>query len=237
MAIQRYLDGIGSVDWANPIGMLPYLDPTKYCVWFTDFNRPVEPTTQWLHTTTAGALTYGSTGGTGTAIQTLGGLDNDLSQLALRSATFAMTSAKKFFFEAKVTFGVGAGTINQQERFVGMSTVQVGANFVAADGLSLAVDDCIGFWSPDGSADMTCVVRATDVQSIQQAAFTAVAATAYVLSIYFDGTTAYFYKDDTLIGTLRAFPTAAMTPTLFIKAGEAQVSVLTTDYVLIAVQR
>lgn len=238
MAIERFYDGISNVYADNPLGNFPYLDPTKYAIWFEDFIQKPETTIQWLHTQTNGTLANASTGGCGVITQTLGGADNDLSQVALSAATFALTSGKKMFFEAKVKVDKGAaGTIGQQEVFVGLSTVQVGANFTASDGLTMAADDAIGFWSPDGSTNLAAIARATDVESIESAATTYADATNMVLSIYFDGTTAKFFKDDSQIASLTGFPTAALCPTLYIKGGEAKAAVLTTDYVLVAVER
>lgn len=238
MAIERFYDGLSTVYSDNPLGNFPYPDPTKYAVWFEDFVQKPETTTQWLHTQTNGTLASASTGGGGSITQTLAGADNDLSQMALAAATFALTSGKKMFFEAKVKVDKGAaGTIGQQEIFVGLSTVQVGANFTASDGLTMAADDVIGFWSPDGSTNLAAIARATDVESIESAATTYADATNMVLSVYFDGTTAKFFKDDIQVASLTGVPTAALCPTLYIKAGEGKAPVLTTDYVLVAVER
>lgn len=238
MPIQRFYDGISNVSSDGPKGALPYLDPTQWAIWMEDFIFKPETTIQWLHTNTNGTLASASTGGCGIITQTLAGADNDLSQMALAAATFALTSGKKAIFEAKVKVDKGAaGTIGQQEVFVGLATVQVGANFTAADGLTLAADDCVGFWSADGSANMAGVVHATDVESIQTAATTTVDATWMVLSMYFNGTSVVFYKNGAAIASLAGYPTAGLCPTLYIKAGEAKPSVLSTDYVLVAIER
>ena len=127
MAIERFYDGLSTVYADNPLGNLPYPDPTKYAIWMEDFIIEPEATTQWLHTQTNGTLASASTGGTGVITQTLAGGDNDLSQMALASVTVALTAGKKAFFEAKVKVAKGAGgTIGQQEVFVGLATVQVG---------------------------------------------------------------------------------------------------------------
>lgn len=238
MPIERFYDGISTVYASNPLGMLPRTDPTTYAMFMEDFLTPVGTTDLWLHTQTNGTLAGAATGGCGIITQTLAGADNDLSQLALKSVSFLMTAGKKLFFEAKVKVDKGAaGTIGEQEVFVGLSTVQVGANFTAADGLTMAADDVLGFWSKDGTANLAAIARKTDVESIESAATTYVDATWMVLSIYFNGTTAYFYKDDNGIAALTGYPTAGLCPTLYIKAGEAKPAVLSTDYVFVAVER
>ncbi len=213
---------------------VPYMDPASWKLWSEPFVQIPEVTTYWTHTQTNGTLAIGSSGIT----QTLGGADNDLSQLYLATASFALVSGKRALFEAKVRVDKGAaGTIGQQEVFVGLSKVQTSTNFTAADGLTMTVDDCIGFWSPDGSANLAAIARATDVESIEAAASTYADATSYVLRILFDGTTAVFYRDGVGIASLTGFPTAALTPMLFIKAGEGKASVLTSAYVLVATER
>src|SRR5574343_265500 len=173
MSIVLYYDGISDVSEANPLWMFPRLDPTLYAIWMDDFFQIPEVTTYWTHTQSGGTLAATSTGGTGVITQTLGGSDNQYSHMFLTHVTFALTSGKKMFFEWKghVDKGTG-GTIGEQELFMGLSSAQTTTNFVAADGLSLAVNDAIGFWSPDGSTNINCVCRATDVESVQTGAST-----------------------------------------------------------------
>ena len=241
MAIQRYSEGLNSVSADNPVGMLPYLDPTKWCVWMEDFFFLPEPTSQWTHNATDGIVTCDSAGGTGSLVQSLGGThatDNDYSQIypKVTVGNFTMASGKKMIFEAKVTVAAG-GTVGLQELFVGLGTVQATNNFIAADGLTLAVDNCVGFWSGPTTANISCVSRVADVESIQSAATTYALATATVLSFYFDGTTIKFYKGDTKIAELFTYPVLGMVPTLWIKCGEAQIISLKTDYILVARER
>jgi hypothetical protein len=129
------------------------------------------------------------------------------------------------------------GTVGLQELFVGLGTVQATNNFIAADGLTLAVDNAVGFWSGPTTANISCISRVADVESIQSAATTYALTTAMVLSFYFDGTTIKFYKGDTKIAELFTYPVLGMVPTLWIKCGEAQVASLTTDYILVARER
>lgn len=241
MAIQRYAEGIGSVTADDPLGKLPYLDRTKWNVWMEDFIVLPEPTSQWTHNATDGIVTCDATGGTGSLVQSLGGThatDNDYSQIypKVTVGDFTLASGKKMIFEAKVTL-TAAGTLGLQELFVGLGTVQATNNFIAADGLSLAVDNCVGFWSPDATATIRCVSRVADVESVQSSATTYTSGTAMVLSFYFDGTTIKFYKNDARIAELFTYPVLGMVPTLWVKCGEAQLVSLTTDYILVARER
>jgi len=236
MAIERFLDGVNIVSEANPLGMLPYPDPTRWSVFMEDFILVPELTSQWTHNNTGGTLSSTSTGGAGSWVQTLAAGDNNYSQVYPKAGTFALTSAKKAIFEAKVMV-TAAGTIGLQELFVGLGTLQATDNFIAADGATMTVDACVGFWSGPTVATISAVVRSADVQSTVAAVTSYATATQMVLSWYFDGTSVTFYKNDTQIATISAFPTTAMVPTLWIKCGEAQVVSLTTDYIFVAVER
>lgn len=229
---RRFLNGVASVASDNPLGVLPYLDPTTWAIWFEDFITIPDAGEDWTHTNTNGTLSVNSTNGCGSAVLTMGGADNDLSQLYPATATFTLVSGKKALFETKLRISKGGGTIGEEEVFAGLSSVQTGANFTAADGSAMTADDVVGFWSADGSATLSAIVRDGDVESIT-AAHTIVDVTDVVLSWYYDGGTKIkFYINDGLAATLNDVPLdTALTPMLYIKAGEAQAKVLTCDYV------
>lgn len=233
-SFEKFLSDLANGMSANLLTTVPYMDPTEWKVWVEPFVQIPEVTTYWTHTQTNGTLAIGSSGIT----QTLGGADNDLSQLYLANASLALVSGKRALFEAYVKVNKGAaGTIGEQEVFVGLSSVLTGANFTAADGLTMTVDNCVGFWSPDGSTNLAAIARVADVESIEASAMTYADVTFYKLQWYFDGTSVYFYKAGAAVTALSAFPTAAMTPMLYIKAGEGKPSVLTTAYMAVAVER
>lgn len=237
---KRFYNGVASVTSDNPLGALPYLDPTTWAIWMEEFILIPDAGEDWTHTQTNGTLAVASTGGCGISTQTLAGADNDLSQLYPATATITLTSGKKTMFEAKVKVDKGAGgTIGEQEIFVGLSAVLTGTNFTAADGLTMATDDCIGFWSPDGTAGLSAISRDTDVESIATAATTYVDATWCVLSWHYDGiSTVKFYSNDLLIASLSDIPEdTALAPMLYIKAGEAKAAVLSCDYIMVCRER
>ena len=233
-AFDKFLSDLSAGMAADLRSGVPYMDPAYWKVFYDPFVVIPDVVTYWTNTNTSGTLAVSSSGIT----QTMGGSDNDLSQLYTKTATFALVSGKKALFEAKVKVDKGAaGTIGQQEIFVGLSAVATSTNFVAADGLTMAVDDCVGFWSPDGSTNLAAIARNTDVESIEAAASTYADATFYTFQWLFDGTTVTFYKNGTGIASLTGYPTAALAPMLFIKAGEAKPAVLTTAYILVATER
>jgi hypothetical protein len=209
-----------------------------YITLFEDFIAATSSTPPgWTHTNTNGTLALAS----GSLLtQTLGGADNDLSQLQMTTATLAIASGKKFTLEWKGKVDKGStGTIGEQEIYIGLGTVQTGTNFVAADGLSLAVDNFIGFASFDGSTAINAVARTSDVEVLGSAATSYADVTVMVLSLQSDGTTVTFRKDGAIVGTLAAsaVPTAALAAVLYVKGGEAKAAVLTTDYVYVSIER
>jgi len=239
----RRLNGVSSVTSDDPMGDIPYLDPTKWITFMDDFALIPDAGEAWTHTNTNGTLAVAAdtTNDVPTiTTQTLGGADNDLSQLYPATATMTITAAKKAVFEAKIKVDKGSGgTIGQQELFLGLSSAQTGADFMASDGLSMAVDDCVGFVSYDGSANINCIVRDTDVESVDTGATTYADATWYTLSWRYNGAgTVKFYANDSEIASLTDIPEdTALTPMMFIKGGEAKASVLSTDYIFYARER
>jgi hypothetical protein len=239
MSIFRNPDGFSTVNDGGVHAGLTRPLPFSYHVLFEDFVAAASATPPgWTHSTvgTTPAVTLG-TGST--LLQTLPAEDNATSALYGTTATLTIAAGKKAYFEAKVKVDKGStGTIGEQELFVGISTAATTTNFMAADGLSMTADNAIGFVSYDGSTSISCVSRSTDVESVEAAATTYADATWMVLAWDYDGSTIKFYKDSNLIATITATPSAtAMTPMLYVKAGEAKAAVMTTDYIFFAVER
>ena len=237
----RYLSGISSVAADNPLGMFPYLDPTKWATKYEcwDLYDAAQTTTYYTLTQTNGVDSIVAGAG-GVLTLTLGGADNDLAQIYGTNEAWATSATKKMLFEAKITVAKGAsGTIAQEELFVGLSSAQTATNFFAADGLTRTMDDAIGFASYDGSVNIDCIQGEADVFSTETAATTYADATAAVLSWYYDGAgNTKFYKDDALVATLTtSLATSKLTPMLYIKAGEGKAKVLSVDYYLVARER
>jgi hypothetical protein len=234
----RFLGGVNSVGESNPLGQLERLDPTKYAKWMEDFIAIESGITnsEWTHTNTNGTLAV--VGPTGVVTLTMAGGDNDLSQLYLTNAPF-QTNSKKLWFECRCKVAKGSGgTIGQEEVAIGLSSVQTAGNFFAADGTSRAMDDFIGFLSYDGDANIDIAMGENDVFSTETAVTTYVDDTWMVLSVYYDNSTAYFYKDDAEVGRLSTNePTSVVTPMMYIKAGEAKAKVLHVDYILVIAER
>jgi hypothetical protein len=237
MTIIRNPDGFATANVGERHADYKRMLPFDYVSIWEDFSAAASGVPAgWTHTNTNGTLALAS----GTLLtQTLGGADNDLSQLYATTAIFPLTAGKKAFFRWRGKVDKGStGTIGEQELYVGMSSVQTGTNFIDAAGTALAVDDFVGFASYDGGVNIDVVARKTDVLSTLAAVTTYADVTFMDLACDFDGVNLSFYKDSTFVGQLTSgFPTAALAPMIYFKGGEAKAAVLTTDYIWFAAER
>lgn len=240
----RNYNGFSTVPSDDPLGALTIPDPTKWALYMDDFlvYDLAQGTTHYTFTSTTGTVdtNVGPSGYPGTLVLTFDAGDNDVGQLQVTSGNIIIPATKKALYEIKLMIDAGAGgTIGQQELFVGLSTVQVSTDLTAADGLTMAVDNCIGFWSVDGSANIASIIRVADVESLDSAVATYADDTWLTLSWYYDGAgTTKFYKDDVFVSSsTSAIPTLVMSPNIFVKAGEAVATIAYVDYWLVAVER
>jgi hypothetical protein len=210
-----------------------------YHEFFEDFIAAASGTPAGFTHSTVGTTPTAAIGANSTLVQTLPTEDNATSALYATTASMTIAAGKKAYFRARLKIDKSAsGTIGEQEFFVGLSTAAVTTDFMAAAGTSLAVNDCLGFVSYDGTANICCVSRVTDVESVEANATTYAQATYMELAWDWDGETIKFYKDSNLVSTITATPsTTAMVPMLYFKAGEAQPAVMTTDYIWCAIER
>jgi hypothetical protein len=237
--LHRFLAGVSTVSADDPLGALPYPDPTKWCILWEDFGQYDAAQATSYYTFTQTNFTDAVVGPSGVLTLTSAGGDNDLGQLYLTQAPFQLTAAKKAIFECKCYVDAGAaGTIGQQELFIGLSSIQTGNDFMAADGLSRTMDDAIGFISYDGDANIDYIQGENDVFSEGPDATTYADETWMTLSWYWNGYKTDFFKDDIKLGELTTNPpTSVLTPMLYLKGGEAKACVLAVDYYLVAVER
>lgn len=239
MQIQRVKGGFSALDASDPLAGLDIGNPRKWALFMEDYvaydvgQAAGHP---WVFTQTNCVDTI--EGPTGVLLMTLGGADNDLGEMQLLTAGY-QTNSKRLYFECKFKVKLASGgTMAANELAIGLFSIQTGNNFMAADGLSLTADDALGLVKFDASAAGNLVMRENDVQSTITGAYSLTDDVYSVLSIYYDGSRAYFYKDYTLIGTLDTVDTTSVVaPTVYIKAGEAKANVLYVDYIMVAAER
>lgn len=239
MAPRRFLSGLTDISSANPMGNFPALDPTTWCVWMEDFLHydVAQGDAAWiLDVVNAGADAV--VGPTGVLTLTLTGASDSVG-LQLSNGPFQLTSTKKAIIEVKAKIVKGGGTIGQEGFVLGLTSVQTTTNFMdAPPPTARAFDDGIGFLSYDASTAIQAFMGEADTFSLNAAASTYADDTWMVLTIYWDGTTAIFYKDDAKLCEIATNPpTSVVSPVFFIGAGEAQTDALHVDYMLVAIER
>ncbi len=242
MSIQRNADGYSALLAGDPLSGLDFGNPRKWAMLMDDFIAYdiTQLVGDYAYTFTATNCVDTVTGPNGTLNLTLGGADNDVGQLQITGTGFSLVAGKRAYGECKLNLTLAsAGVMTAGELFFGLASQQTTTSFMAADGLSMTVDNCVGFVKFDASATGASVSRKADVQSSDAAVWTPASAVNDTLAFYFDGvSTIKFYVNGNLVSSLSGdFPTADMTPTLYVKAGEAKANVLKVDYYLIATER
>jgi len=253
MSAKRFLNGITDVSSDDPLGAFPRLDPTKYVMYYEDFVGPLFDSASISNSTATenGLRVTASANATVNLVTDatdapLGALkivttaaDNESGLIQTMSPGWAMKSGKKLWMESRFELTHTAGNIEQNELFIGLATSQTGANFFATDGSARTFDDGIGWYSPDADTDIDLICGEADSFTNVTVKATYATATWYVMSVYFDGTTLYCYRDGTLVATLTpdAIPVSVVGPTFYLKSGEAKVHQLLVDYLLIAAER
>jgi len=241
MAPRRFTNGISDVSSSNPWGQFYGLDPTKWRKWYEDwtvYDEAQTDTPEWTLTQT----------GTVDAIVTPGDLTltmtaatNSQGQLQLdHGHFFPCITGKKSILETKIKIEkASGGTIGQDGFVVGLSEVATTTNFMdAPPPTALAVDDFWGFLSYDATTDIVCTQGEAGTFSDETGAATYADDTWMVLSIYWDGTTSTFYKDDVGICQITTNPPiSVVAPVIYVAAGEAKADVLHCAYMGVALER
>lgn len=240
MPVTRNPDGFTACLQGDPLENVDLGNYRKWAIFYDDFLAyDIAQTAGNPYTLTQTNCVDTITGPTGLLVLTLGGADNDGGEVQLTETPIALSSGKRCYFEARVKLTLASGgTVAANEIFVGLAAEQTTTNFMNAGGTALTSDNCIGFVKYDAGATASAVMRAADVESSDTAVWTPTDGTFFRLAFYYDGTRTKFYVDGVEQAEISGSnPTADMTPTLWIKAGEAKANVLTTDYVLVAVER
>jgi len=236
---KRFLNGITNVLIDNPLGRIPYLDPTKWAIWFDDFLHydVAQGDAAWiLDVVNAGADAV--VGPTGILTLTLTGVADSVG-LQQSNGAWQLTSGKKAIFKTRCKIVKGGGTIGQEGFVIGMTSVQTTTNFMdAPPPTARAFDDGWCFTSYDATTNIIAMQGENDVFTEEVGAATYADDTWMTLAIYWDGSKSTFYKNDAKICEITTNPpTSVISPVVFISAGEAQADALHCDYMFCAVER
>jgi hypothetical protein len=237
---KRFLHGVTNVSIDNPLGRLPYLDPTKWAIWFDDFLHydVAQGDAAWiLDVVNAGADAV--VGPTGVLTLTLTGASDSLG-LQQSNGVWQLTSGKKAIFKTRCKIVKAAGgTIGQEGFVIGLTSVQTTTGFMdAPPPTARAFDDGLCFVSYDGTTNIIAMQGENDVFSTEVGCATYADDTWMTLSVYWDGTKSTFYKDDAELCEITTNPpTSVISPVMFFSAGEAKADVFHCDYLFMAVER
>jgi hypothetical protein len=246
MPIKRNEDGFSALAASHPLANLPFGNPFKFATFFEDFLAyDIGQAAGNPYTLTATNCVDTIVKPTGILALTLGGADNDGGQLQLTETPFATVAGKRMFFQARFNLTLASGgTVAANEMFIGLASEQTTTNFMNAGGTALTADDCVGFVKYDAGATMSAVARVTDVESSTTGVLTPTDGTWFTVGIYYDGAALHFYRGSAADGSdmvevaeLTSDVVAALTPTLWIKGGEAKANVLNVDYIFVAQER
>ncbi len=252
MPIQRnFPDGFSSLAPTHPLATLDIGNRFKWSELVDDFNA--YDITQLVsgaipYTLTATNCVDTITTPTGILNLTLGGADNDVGQLQVTGSPFAPSASKRLFFQARFALTLASsGTIAANEIFIGLAKEQTTTSFIGSTGLALTVDNCIGFVKYDAQATMASVARVSDVESTDAGLITLADGVFVTVAFYYDGKTIRFWQGTAAdgsdmsfaspISTLSADVVGAITPCLYVKAGEAKANVLKVDYYAVYMER
>jgi len=236
---RRFLNGITNVAIDNPLGRLPYLDPTKWAIWFEDFLHYdiAQGDAAWiLDVVNAGADAV--VGPTGVLTLTLTGASDSIG-LQQSNGVWQLTAGKKAIFKTRCKIVKGGGTIGQEGFVIGLTSVQTTTNFMdAPPPTARAFDDGWCFASYDNTTDVIAMQGEADTYSTEVGCTTYADDTWMTLAIYWDGYKSIFYKDDVELCEITTNPpTSVISPVMFISAGEAQTDALHVDYMFVAIER
>jgi hypothetical protein len=248
----RFLQGIASTSHPyrepdgtlkeDPLAYLGVLDPTWGLILMDDFTKydVGQATSYYTFTDDGGDCVDTIVGPTGVLVLTTAGNDNDFGQLFLTNAPIQLQAGKKAGYEIKFKIDTAQQTIGEEEFVVGLTspTAEAAAAFMDAGGTVRTFDDGVAFVSYDGSTDIDIVMGEDDVFSNDDGIATYADDTWMVLSFYWDGKSANFYKDDVWLARLyNTMPTSVVTPMMFFREGEAHARVIYVDYWIAACER
>ena len=227
----RFPNGVNNLSPTEPGADLAVIDPTKYHVFFDDFDR--YNASDWTITTTeagAGSATEALTDEDGGVLLiTNDDADNDADFFNKVGESFSITSGKKLRF--KIRFKVSDAT---QSDFV--------AGLQITDTTPLAVTDGIYFRKDDGDANVDFVII-KDSSSTEESAISSVADDTYkTLEFVYNGSDKIAVFADGALAhsatTLTNLPDdEVLTVSFGIVNGEAAAKTLSIDYILVAKER
>lgn len=242
MTVTNFPNGVSCTASGDALAAFPLAVPNTYGVLQNDFFE-LDTTDTWTFTNTNATATV--SGSVGVVDILTAGADNDKGQLSMTDVGVSLVSGKKAAFSTRFKVGSDAGTNGLEGIIIGLTTGQTGTNLISADGTSLAFDDGVVFYSSPASSFLQVASRASDTETRVSLASDNVGYTEDLwqrIDIVYDGTQLkFYYGTDSAVNLVKTIttniPTAALTPTLYIEAGEAVAKTLSVDYITLSLER
>ena len=225
----RFPSGVTNQTKTNPMGMLGMLDPTKYHVWFDDFDDHIAA--QWTLTATSG--------GAGTSAVSIPDADGGLMRITTAadendglfaewdSETFVVESGKQMWIKARLR----VGDAEQSDLIVGLHST---------DTTPLDATHRFAFISEDGSASVFFNVDDNTTDADSSSVATLADDTWITLAAYYDGKgNISLYADDVKITTMTSVdvPSGELAVGLGYLNGAAGAETTDFDYLLVVKER
>ena len=232
--VTRFPNGITNVAVGDIFNELQMPDPTKYHVYFEDFDTYAAG--DWTVTETAGGATQALAGGNGgLMLLTNSTTDNDINQIQNAIANFTCTYGKKQFMKCRFKLN----EVLQSDFAIGLQNPNV-------DGTTLATaTDGVFFLKADGAATVDIYYRKdnTTGSSSASAIATLVDDTYIELACFHDGVDRLYYAVDGVVkGYIAAsttyMPNTDLAPIISLKQGEGtNAKTAKIDYLFVAQER
>lgn len=235
MAIKRptAYTGVTTAEPNSELVMFGLPDPTKWAVYFNDFTKPTDYSTDDFTVTTteagAGDATEAiSDAKYGILLLTNDAADDDLDSLQIKKETFMPVVGKRMFFKAR--FKVSDAT--ESDWMIGLAKT---------DATPLDVSDGMFFIKDDGDAYIDFkVIKNSSTTSVTRIADN-VSDTYVVLGFYYNGVDKVeYYVNETYIGEVASTDIPdddELAVTIHIQNGAAAVKTMSIDYILVANER
>ena len=219
-------EGVSNADTNETLGMFPMLDPTKYHVYWNDFDTYVAG--DWT-ITEVGSGTRALTDADGGALLiSNAAADDDHNFLNKKGESFLFAVGKRLFFKAR--FKVSDAT--QSDFVIGLQIT---------DTSPLDVTDGVFFQKDDGDASLDFHVEKNDTASDATAIATVVDDTYLTVGFFYDGRDKIrYFVNDVQLGTLAITnmpDDEELTISIAIQNGTGAAKTMALDYVLAARER
>jgi len=239
--VTRFSGGIGTVADNNILADLPFPDPTKYHVFFDDFDGWVAAAdgavNQWTVTAASTGTAAASNIDGGNLLLTAANTDEDLIQVQRTATTFLPAAGKKLFFKARFKVLTTAAT----DFLIGLSVTDTSLISASAIGTT----EGIAFFKAAAATSMTFYNRLDGSTGSTSATITGPLAddTYATVGFFYDGVSKVSYMfNDVILGSVSGsstyLPNTILTPSIALAAeGTGGAQTAHVDYIFVAQER